>query len=168
MTNSECLLVTFGDYPCAISGDVASDGDKQVITCNINSTPEGMEPMPALNHHLLNVRQGPYGYSMINQISNTDRHFFLLPITTGITPTVGSVGGGVSVTISGEGYLSDVTVANIDGNPCDVLEIEYSQIVCITQSRISASNGFAEVSNELKTYVRLSSWRRVIVMTMPI
>lgn len=53
------------------------------------------------------------------------------PSLTAISPDSGSLNGGTTVTITGNGFSSQ-TVVNIGNKPCNVSDVEINQIKCVS------------------------------------
>ena len=53
------------------------------------------------------------------------------PSLTAISPDSGSLNGGTTVTIAGNGFSSQ-TVVNIGNKPCNVIDVEINQIKCVS------------------------------------
>ena len=153
LTASSCIEITVGDYPCDILGD-ATDSS---ITCNIQSMPDDMNPISSSRHHAVRMRQGPYGYCLLNQDSDTQRNFYMKPSVTGVSPTIGSIMGGTDITIEGEGFVIGETSVSIDGFDCTVTDVSYTSVECTTQVRIGASQGTVEVGTNPKRDPKLGS-----------
>lgn len=145
LTDTSCLEITAGEYPCLIDGDVREEDGYQIVTCTVETMPDTLPPMQIGQHYAIRLRQGSYGYSLITSEQNTQRHYYLKPSITAVSPRVGSVGGGVYVTINGEGFITDLTTVSIDGTVCLVQDVSYTEVVCISQTRVGASNGLVEV-----------------------
>ena len=51
---------------------------------------------------------------------------------TSISPDVGSVEGGQTVTVTGRGFLKSHTSVEIGGVPCEVQSVSPTEVVCVT------------------------------------
>ena len=148
MRDERCLEVTAGDYPCAIQSSNLN-ANPQTITCNVNSLAADLDPIPVNNHYEVNVKQGTYGYCLVAQDSETNRHFYMKASTTGVAPRIGSISGGTTITIEGEGYVDGETTVSIAGFGCIVSEVTYTTVVCTTEARVGASDGTVEVNYKI-------------------
>ena len=144
-SDPDCLHPTIGDYPCIIQGGVNEDGLTSSFECTLDSTPEGAEPMAANDHYPVNVGQGEYGWSLINNIENTKRHYYFKASIHDIQPRVGSIGGGTEIVITGEGFVAGVTETTVDGFACTISSVTYDEITCTTTSRPGDGDGPVEV-----------------------
>lgn len=151
-SDASCIHVKVGDYKCLIIG-VQTNNDTQTITCNIETMPSGIQPMLPVEHHLINIYQGDYGLSLINVTNNDDRYFYLKPVIFKIFPTHGSIGGGTSLTVSGEGFIVNSTELIVDGYGCNIISVNYTSVICITRPRLGSSTGQVEVSFNMMYYI---------------
>ena len=121
--------VMFGDYGCTVT----SSSERRVI-CTMDKSDE-----PALGvYHPISMRVGNRGYALVNIMSPEAQSFGVLPDVEDITPTVGSLAGGATLTITGFGYGGDLSV-NVGTYPCEVEESSYTEIICETPSSMSSS-----------------------------
>ncbi|XP_045210443.2 fibrocystin-L-like isoform X2 [Mercenaria mercenaria] len=112
--------VTIGNVICAVTASTAT-----TITCDVGNGPVGS--------HKIMVNVDGKGFA---RHPNGDVMFAYTAEITGISPTSGSLGGGVNLTISGYGFKSGSTVT-ISSADCTVLSIEPSEIVCIVPPKTS-------------------------------
>uniref|UniRef100_A0A673FZ74 Fibrocystin-L-like n=1 Tax=Sinocyclocheilus rhinocerous TaxID=307959 RepID=A0A673FZ74_9TELE len=141
------VTVKTGDVECSVLQVTNSS-----ITCQVGPASAGVQPV-SLSFSVLGNAQ--------YQNDNSFNFTHLLGVTS-INPTTGSVAGGTILTVSGYGFSND-TAVTIGTQPCNVIEVELSQLRCIvpagsegeqrvtlTMAEMTAvSNGFFTYSNNL-------------------
>ena len=145
LSKSTCIHVTLGEYTCQIIGEIQESNGIQTIKCNINSMPNDLKPMLVNKVYPINIAQGGTGYCFIDLVEESHRGFLLKASIFGISPKSGSVGGGTLITINGEGFIQNETKVIVDGYICDIKEVDYAFIICMTRSRPGSSDGKVEV-----------------------
>ncbi|XP_016299954.1 fibrocystin-L-like [Sinocyclocheilus anshuiensis] len=145
------VTVKTGDVECSVLQVTNSS-----ITCQVGPVSAGVQPV-SLSFSVLGNAQ--------YQNDNSFNFTHLLGVTS-INPTTGSVAGGTILTVSGYGFSNDTTVT-IGTQPCNVIEVELSQLRCIVpagsegEQRVTltmaemteVSNGFFTYSNNLTTSI---------------
>ncbi len=107
--------VTVGDTPCNVNSN-----SMRSITCTVDSS------LPAGNH-TVNVNVDEVGDSNDNVVYTQD-----LSITN-VTPSEGGYGGGLSSTITGNGFNgTDVTVSICNNSCLSVQIVSNDQVTCVT------------------------------------
>ena len=71
-----------------------------------------------------------------------------------IDPSSGSLEGGQTVTIAGNGFIVNQTLVLIDDSPCEIQSLTLSQIICITPPHAEGSETVTVTSGE-HTYTTL-------------
>ena len=116
---TELNTVTIGDYDCTVV-----DSTLLSIDCIIeNVTVPINEPLAVE----VSVYGAGYALVAINEELNRTITFYVF--IDNYTPKVGSVQGNQELSITGSGFL-DITTVDIDGNECDILFYNYTNIVC--------------------------------------
>ena len=82
----------------------------------------------------------------INAVENRSVTFH--PIIANITPTVGSLQGGLNLYITGSGF-DDYTTVTIGGNECPIEYVDYFNIVCMIQAFDGDTGMMDEYSAEI-------------------
>ncbi|KAA0710214.1 Fibrocystin-L Polycystic kidney and hepatic disease 1-like protein 1 [Triplophysa tibetana] len=86
----------------------------------------------------ITLRVNNLGTAIMTMPNENDRRFVVLPVVGSVSPSVGSMTGYTRLSISGSGFVNaSVMVANVQ---CNVVSMNYSQIVCDT-SPSSARRG---------------------------
>ena len=121
--------IYIGEYPCS------------PIQSTSNSIQCQMDPIPAGMYELsLMICTEPPPESFDDSIQCYGNASIMVPPlesasnVTSVSPQSGSGLGGTMLTISGVGFESDTSLisVNIGGNPCTVIDAEYSTIYCST------------------------------------
>ena len=62
----------------------------------------------------------------------------LLPVISGVSPAVGSFGGGTLITLFGHGFSSDMAAVTVyaSGYPCDIVSASFNKILCRTRAPV--------------------------------
>ncbi|XP_075128051.1 fibrocystin-L-like [Leptodactylus fuscus] len=125
--------VSVGRYPC-----VVSSADKNSLTCRLdpqNSMDIGVAQMVSLTVNNLG--------NAINSVRNeTYRRFALLPHIDYVSPVTGSTTGSTRITIHGSGFINVNNSVMVTGLGCNVVSVNYTDIVCDTLSSYSRSVNF--------------------------
>ena len=88
-----------------------------------------MGPVGTYNFTVYNNAKG---LAQMNAVTNS----FTFPlVTTSITPTYGGVGGGVKITITGNGF-SQQTQVLVDNITCPIFYLTYNSVICITPPNV--------------------------------
>ncbi|XP_057182580.1 fibrocystin-L-like [Triplophysa rosa] len=97
-----------------------------------------MATITAVSPHTTTVFVNNVGTAIMTMPNENDRRFVVLPVVDSVSPSVGSTTGYTRLSISGSGFVNaSVMVANVQ---CNVVSMNYSQIVCDT-SPSSARRG---------------------------
>ncbi|XP_075126263.1 fibrocystin-L-like [Leptodactylus fuscus] len=125
--------VSVGRYPC-----VVSSADKNSLTCRLdpqNSMDIGVAQMVSLTVNNLG--------NAINSVRNeTYRRFALLPHIDYVSPVNGSTTGSTRITIHGSGFINVNGSVAVTGLGCNIVSVNYTDIVCDTLSSYSHSVNF--------------------------
>ena len=117
--------VTFGGWPCNVTSV-----NQSVITCLVDHQMEVgvLIPQP------IKVNVYNSGEALIKIHQPSQRAVTFLPSVDSVTPSEGSVAGGTRLTIKGKGFgeEDDRAFVSLDGNNCEIDELSYEEIICIT------------------------------------
>ncbi|KAK2887447.1 hypothetical protein Q8A67_015675 [Cirrhinus molitorella] len=145
------VTVKTGDVECSVLQVTSTS-----ITCQVGPASAGVQPV-SLSFFLV-------GNAQYQNDSNFN--FTHLLGVTSINPTTGSVAGGTILTVSGYGF-SNNTAVTINTQPCNIIEVQLSQLRCIvpagsegeqrvtlTAAEMTAvSDGFFTYSNNLTAVI---------------
>ena len=85
------------------------------------------------SYHEVSMSLGTIGYALNTQVATPNRSFKLEADLSTVSPTIGSIGGGTSITLTGAGFVIDETTVVIDTTyTCTVQSVTYNEIICIT------------------------------------
>ncbi|XP_052286416.1 fibrocystin-L-like [Dreissena polymorpha] len=118
--------VTIVGIECTVTMATATS-----ITCNVGNGPVGAHPI------IVNVEGKGIARGLVE--------FTYTANITGISPTIGGLGGGIILTIAGYGFTnnSDVTV---NGATCEVQSVVPDEILCILPNSVTAGTFDVEVT----------------------
>ena len=123
-TTNEDNTVKFGGHVCTVISS-----NKTNITCKLD-----MSKSPAPFETLaVSVHVKGLGDAINVPAANHTTTFHLIPSVESITPTRGSVAGGTTVSITGQGYVDGMSVMIGDAR-CNVIQLSFAQITCITST----------------------------------
>ncbi|XP_056378576.1 fibrocystin-L-like isoform X2 [Hyla sarda] len=122
--------VSVGAYPC-----VVSSADKNSITCKVDPQ-DSMEIGVA---ELVSLTVNNLGNAINTLRNEMDRRFALLPHIDSVSPTNGSVTGSTRLTIHGSGFVNINSSITVSGLGCDIVSVNYTDIICDTQPSYSHS-----------------------------
>ncbi|CAM4636768.1 unnamed protein product [Leuciscus chuanchicus] len=132
--------VKVGDRPCSVINSTSTE-----INCQLSpdsGAPVGI-PLP------VSVRINNLGTAILYMPKEYDRRFVVLPVVDSVFPLVGSTTGYTRLFISGSGFSNGpVTVANI---PCNVVFMNYSQVVCDTSPSAARRGNVAVFVNSISS-----------------
>ncbi|KAL4228989.1 Fibrocystin-L [Mactra antiquata] len=69
------------------------------------------------------------------------------PTIDSVTPSTGSIHGDTAITITGNGFVVNDTVVEIDGTPCNITFTDLSEVVCITAAHAAETVSIDVTSN---------------------
>ena len=117
--------MTFGGWPCNVTSVNQSS-----ITCLVDHQVEAgvLIPQP------ITVNVYNSGEALIKIHQPSQRAVTFLPSVDSVTPSEGSLAGGTRLTIKGKGFgeEDDRAFVSLDGNNCEIDELSYEEIICIT------------------------------------
>ncbi|XP_078617899.1 fibrocystin-L-like [Branchiostoma floridae x Branchiostoma japonicum] len=128
LPNTDNNTVTIGGVACEITA--AAEGE---ISCDVQENSGGS--------HVVTVVVD--GKGLASHSNGTFMFTYTADISS-ISPTSGSPGGGMQLTISGHGFGQDY-VPYVGGRPCAVVDITYTDITCTTPSAPSPGNATVTV-----------------------
>ncbi|XP_039709652.1 fibrocystin-L isoform X1 [Pteropus medius] len=99
----------------------------QAIDVNENNITVLVTPLPA-GLHPLSVVVGTKGLALGN-------HTVSSPAVASVTPTSGSIGGGTTLVITGNGFYPSNTTVTIGDEPCQIISVNFSEVYCYTPAR---------------------------------
>lgn len=115
----EGATVLVGDQECTVQSQSVD-----TITCTITNLPLGLND--------ISVDVAGFG-SALSSLTVTSP-----AIISSVTPVLGSVYGGTTITFMGNGFTSDATVS-IGGVACEVKSASLSEMKCITGAQVAGS-----------------------------
>ncbi|XP_019623376.1 PREDICTED: fibrocystin-L-like [Branchiostoma belcheri] len=128
LPNTDNNTVTIGGVACEITAATEDE-----ISCDVQENSGGS--------HVVTVEVD--GKGLASHPNSTSMFTYTADISN-ISPTSGSLGGGMQLTISGHGFGQDY-VPYVGGQPCAVVNITYTDITCTTPSTSSAGNATVTV-----------------------
>ncbi|XP_023386544.1 fibrocystin-L-like, partial [Pteropus vampyrus] len=99
----------------------------QAIDVNENNITVLVTPLPA-GLHPVSVVVGTKGLALGN-------HTVSSPAVASVTPTSGSIGGGTTLVITGNGFYPSNTTVTIGDEPCQIISVNFSEVYCYTPAR---------------------------------
>ncbi|XP_053372863.1 fibrocystin-L-like [Mercenaria mercenaria] len=120
--------VSIGDVACSVTASTATS-----ITCDVGNGPVGQ--------HKVMVNVDGKGFA---KHSSGDVMFEYTANIDSISPTSGSLGGGVTLTISGYGFKDGASVT-INSASCDVRSVQPDQIECVVPAMKSDGTHDVEI-----------------------
>nr|XP_048313021.1 fibrocystin-L isoform X3 [Myodes glareolus] len=96
----------------------------RVIEVNENNITVSMTPLPA-GLHSLHVVVGSKGLALGNLTVSS-------PAVASVSPTTGSIAGGTTLAITGNGFSPGNTTVTIGNNPCQIVFTNSSEVYCST------------------------------------
>ena len=125
---NEDNTVTFGGHVCTVTNSTATS-----ITCNMDMSqnPVPFEPLA------VSVQVKGLGFAVVAPAENHTTTFELISSIESITPRRGSIAGGTTVVISGQGFIDGMSVM-IGGARCDITQVSFTQITCATSTSQNA------------------------------
>ena len=124
---NEDNTVMFGSHVCTVTSSTATS-----ITCNLDTS---QSPIP-VKPHAVSVHVKGLGYAIVAPAVNHTTAFELIPSSESITPKRGSIAGGTTVVITGQGFIDGMSLM-IGGARCDVTQVLFTQITCTTTSAMT-------------------------------
>ena len=101
------------------------------ITCRLNTS---KSPMP-FERLEISVQVRGLGQAIVAPAVNHTTSFEFIPSVEAITPRRGSIAGGTTVVIRGQGFVNGTSVS-IGGASCDVTSVEFTQIECVSPTSV--------------------------------
>lgn len=96
----------------------------RALDVNENNITVLVTPLPA-GHHPLSVVVGNKGLALGNLTVSS-------PAIASVAPTSGSVGGGTTLVITGNGFYPGNTTVTIGDEPCQIISVNFSEVYCHT------------------------------------
>ncbi|XP_066276424.1 fibrocystin-L-like [Branchiostoma lanceolatum] len=126
-TSVDDITVTFGEATSCTVTSVTDD----VISCEAGNVPVGDQPVRVHVAGRGNAASNAFvtGQAVIHSMS----------------PSEGSLAGGTTLTVTGNGFGSDTTVT-MDGETCEILSVNLSTVTCITPAATNESDHQVQVS----------------------
>ncbi|KAL3886654.1 hypothetical protein ACJMK2_026634, partial [Sinanodonta woodiana] len=127
-TNPVNVVVTIGGEPCNVITVTETS-----MTCSFTSAPVGV------NSVIVKViDMGKASGSL--QVQS-------IAVLSSISPSQGSIHGGTVLTISGNGFVVNNTVVQLDGTMCTIKSVTLTQIICVTAAHAAATVTVIVTSN---------------------
>lgn len=105
----------------------------QAIDVNENNITVLVTPLPA-GLHPLSVVVGTKGLALGNLTVSS-------PAVASVTPTSGSVAGGTTLVITGNGFYPGNTTVTVGDEPCQIISVNFSEVYCYTPARTAGRVG---------------------------
>ncbi|XP_021344842.1 fibrocystin-L-like, partial [Mizuhopecten yessoensis] len=135
----------FGTTRSSVTVSLSSKALAQSYACNLTSAPIDTEIQCSIEN--LPVGNNNIEVHIIGKgIATGNLLVTSVPTISNISPDLGSVHGGTSLTVSGNGFLSDTTV-KLNSKLCAVSFVDLSKVVCSTPSNVEASVAVVVKSN---------------------
>lgn len=96
----------------------------RAIEVNENNITVSMTPLPA-GLHSLHVVVGSKGLALGNLTVSS-------PAVASVSPTTGSIAGGTTLAITGNGFSPGNTTVTVGNNPCQIVFTDSSEVYCST------------------------------------
>ncbi|XP_032616164.1 fibrocystin-L [Hylobates moloch] len=96
----------------------------RAIEVNENNIIALVTPLP-VGHHSLSVVVGSKGLALGNLTVSS-------PPVASLSPTSGSIGGGTTLVITGNGFYPGNTIVTIGDDPCQIISINPNEVCCHT------------------------------------
>ena len=128
VASAECTEVLIGGKPCVVSSVTPTS-----IECNVDNTAE----LEVGFRYAVTVNIKSNGFALPLIPDEMNRRFVLLPHFSRVRPSSGSVGGGTELRINGGGFVDGETQVSVDGAPCVIITLEYTQIKCTTGHHVA-------------------------------
>ncbi|XP_035686784.1 fibrocystin-L-like [Branchiostoma floridae] len=126
-TTVDDVTVTFGETtPCVVTS-VTDD----VISCSAGNIPVGDQP--------ISVHVAGRGNAASTAFVTSQA------VIDSMSPTEGSLAGGTTLTITGNGFDSDTEIT-MDGEICEILSVNLSTVTCITPAATNENDHQVQVS----------------------
>nr|XP_058131903.1 fibrocystin-L isoform X2 [Dasypus novemcinctus] len=104
----------------------SSNQEFRAIDVNENNITVLVTPLPA-GLHSLSVVVGSKGLALGNLTLSS-------PAVATLSPASGSIAGGTTLVITGNGFCPGNTVVIVGDNPCDIISVNSSEVYCYTPS----------------------------------
>ena len=134
--------VKFGGYPCTVAYSNQSH-----IHCRLDLLKE--PPM----FQLLEISVVVYnlGNAMVDILDFNDKSIVVRPVYISVGPKAGSHAGGTNVAVQGYGLNSQSMTIKIDNKNCEIIQQNYSNIICISPSHANNRNAVVQAYIEEET-----------------
>lgn len=99
-------------------------------------------------HHPLHVVVGTKGSALGNLTLHS-------PTVASVTPISGSIGGGTTLVITGNGFYPGNTTVTVGDEPCQIISVNFSDVYCLTPAG-AAGGVHVEIFVNAVTYPPLS------------
>ena len=129
-TDTSLITVEIGSVQCTLTAATATS-----IQCTVSNLPVNSNLPDGPSGYPVTINVTPYGN---NQATTDNIRVTGLKLIRSVSPAEGSVMGNTSITLSGNGFHADATVA-IDGSACPTTYISLSQVVCKTPAHAAGS-----------------------------
>ena len=141
--------VKFGGYPCTVTYSNQSH-----IHCRLDFLKE--PPM----FQLLEISVVVYnlGNAMVDILDLNDKSIVVRPVYMSIEPKAGSHAGGTNVAVQGYGLNSLSMAIKIDNKNCEIIQQNYSNIICISPSHANNRNAVVQAYIEEETQPSFSRY----------
>ncbi|XP_028395269.1 fibrocystin-L-like [Dendronephthya gigantea] len=124
-TNKKDNIVKFSSHDCLTVGNSTSTS----ITCvlDMSQSPTPFEPFD------VSIRVKGLGFANVASAMNHTTTFQLISSIESVSPRRGSIAGGTTVAITGQGFIDGISVT-IGGARCDVTEVLFTRVTCVTSA----------------------------------
>ena len=122
--NNKDNVVKFGSHDCHVDNSTLTS-----ITCilDMSKSPTPFEPFD------VSIRVRGFGFTIVASAMNHTTTFQLTSSIESVSPRRGSIAGGTTLVITGQGFIDGISVA-IGGARCDVTEVRFTRITCVTSA----------------------------------
>lgn len=136
--DTDLITIDIGGTDCLVTQ--ASDAS---VECDVSYVPVGTQ---TISFHITGFGNAQFESGHTVWSSKT---------LDSIDPSSGSLEGGQTVTIAGNGFIANQTLVSIDDSPCEIQSLTLSQIICITPPHAEGSETVT-VTSAGHTYTTLT------------